>query len=123
MNNNVLGINGPGLDVLYKELELKKEIIAEKLTQIQNAFNKLSDYCIGAQFVSEEFQNNISKVRETIEFNIDSYIQDLRTLQERLNDNDKFIANLFNQAIAEQNMKNSSFDNNELIRDTAKERE
>ena len=122
MDNNILGINAPGLDVLYKELELKKEIISEKLIKIHETYNKLSDYCIGAQFVDEEFQNNISKTREILEFNIDSYIQDLRTLQERLTENDKYVSSLFMEAALDQNAKNNSFDNNSLIHDNDKEK-
>ena len=120
MDNTVLGINDAGLEMLIKEIQDKSGIINDILTKIQSTYAQLGDSCVGANLVSDEFLNNINKTRETIEANIDSYANDLRTLQQRLNENDKYLSTLFENATLEQATKNMSFDNKELIRDNKK---
>lgn len=123
MDNGILAINDPGIDTLVKELDIKGEIVDEKIAQLQNIYSRLADYCVGAKLVSDDFINNLAKAREVIEYNIASYAADLITLQNRMHDNDRFIANLFDQATLEQKAKNDAFDSKDLIGNNKKEKD
>ena len=120
MDNGRLAINDTGIDTLVRELDIKSGIIDEKIAQIQNIYSNLDNYCIGAKTVSDDFINNLTKARETIEYNIASYATDLRTLQERMHENDRYLANLFDQAAIEQKAKNDTLDTKDLIGDNKK---
>ena len=116
MDSTVLGINESGLELLVKELEDAIVIINDRLTKLQSVYTSLGECCTGAQLVNDEFLNNINKTREAIEFNFDSYAKDLKTLQQRLAENDRYITTLFDEAAVEQSIKNQSFDNKQIIK-------
>lgn len=123
MESTRLAINDPAIDTLAQELQLKSDTISQIIKQIYAKYLRLEECCNGAQLVTDEFLNNLIKTRENIEFNIDSYIKDLHTLQERIKENDRFVAGLFLQAALETKAKNDSFDNKDLIKGNTKNKE
>lgn len=109
-NSSTLGINDPGIDELIRELSFKSTAICEKISKLKGIYTNLNDYCSGAKIVSDEFLNNLDKTKEAIEFNIDSYSKDLRSLQTRLHENDKFLSTLVLEHAAEIEKKANSID-------------
>ena len=123
MQDIKLGINDQGIDTLVRDLTAKSDLAGQKISRIQTIYAKMSDYCNGAKLVSDDFLDNLTKVRENIEANVSIYISDLRTLQTRLNENDQYISTLFNEASTEQTVKNNFFENKDLIGNNKKEKD